>query len=234
MRKILVVPAAVAVALGVAGTASAHQPSFTVSCPDGLTVEGVNYWSGATVDIVYGTVHEHQNVGEAWGIHVPTPDKTVTQSYTVTIDAPDGTQFDKTYSGSVAACTTVTTTSSPAASSTVPPSTAGTSSTVADTGSTPTATPTTTIDSSTSSTPETTVASTSTAATTTSSTVASGIPFTPAGSPTTTNATAARGLLPATGRGKGIPAELFGGTLALVCGATGVFISRRTRAQVKR
>lgn len=166
------------------GIADAHTPTFTITCQGGLTVSGVGY-QGGTVDIVYGTVHQHHTIGSTFAFHVPTPDKTAVEHYVVTIDAADGTTFDHTYQGSVQPCqpvtgsSVVTTTTHP--TSTAPPSTRPPS----------TSTPSTTTQPSTTSTPASTAVPSVSSAPTVATPSSSGSSSPPDGSSSSTSTTPA-------------------------------------------
>lgn len=147
--KRLLIPAAVAAVLAIPGTAAANGvdtaradcAGFTFNMPRGETGTVVTATRNGerAMDPITVTVF-----GAAVRFFLPSPDQTITQSWRILVDGPNGDQvFTATQTPCVAVTTTAPTTTAPTTSSTVavttPPVPTSTSTTV------PPAVPTTTV-----------------------------------------------------------------------------------------
>lgn len=238
-RAIKIIPAAVALALGVAANAYAHTPSHQASCA-GITASGQRYTEGGTVELAIGTAHaQHTFTDPTWSYTLANPDKTRPEPWSIVIvsNAKDGSA---TYEGTINACDTAPGTTPPTSTTTTTTSPSTTSPPSPTTLPTTTSTTTFIVAPSTSSTPTTTIPATSTS----SSVPAGSSSTTPTTRPSAVRSTSTilsapspaspttPSQLPATGRDES--ALLYGGGLFVGVGATAWCLTRRTRFGVKR
>jgi hypothetical protein len=122
MRRLVVIPAAIAVAL-IPGTASANAYTADATCA-GFTLN-MERTEADTVVTVTRNGHTVRTVtndtfGAPVSLSIPSPDQTVTQAWTVVIDSR--WNEDYTFSETVAPCVTPTTVTPTTTQVTVPPS----------------------------------------------------------------------------------------------------------------
>ena len=122
MRRLVLIPAAIAVAL-YPGTASANAYTADATCT-GFTVNIPRTEADTVVTVTRNgqTVRTVRNdtFGASVSLSMPSPDQTVTQAWTLTIDSR--WNEDYTYTETVAPCVTPTTGTPTTTQATVPPS----------------------------------------------------------------------------------------------------------------
>jgi len=204
----------VAATIAFAAPAYAHTPDHSVTCTE-LTVSGVKYDKGGTVDLTFGNAHAHHTfTGPAFTYTLtnPTPQQVTVWAAVIDSNASEG---DATYQGTITPCPTPTTVTSvtnvPSTSSTAPATTSPSTTVLAPMSTTVA--------------PETTGSSTPTSTATvsgdtpTTSTRLTGPPL-----PSTSSATSTPDRLPATG----FPIIPVAG-IAILITVVGVGLYRSTR-----
>lgn len=113
VKLVLVLGAALAFALAVPGIANANPSSASATCQGGVTYQGHDYPSAKKNTVVVridGNVVETKTFGSIVSGNVPNPDKTESHTWSVVWDRFNGTDGDRTQSGSIASCETPDTT----------------------------------------------------------------------------------------------------------------------------
>ncbi len=116
MKKLLIIPAALASFLAMASPASAHTPTITAEC-ESLSIDLKWYEQGSTVTVTIDGVSTTETFGPNWD-----DEFTGQQSWSVVVDnnGPKQDKYDIERSGEFVDCTPATTTSMPTPTTSMP------------------------------------------------------------------------------------------------------------------
>ncbi len=116
MKKLLIIPAALAALMAMASPASAHTPTITAKC-ESLSIDLKWYEEGSTVTVTIDGESKSTKFGPDWS-----GEFTGQQSWSVVVDnnGPKKDKYDLERSGTFEDCTPATTTTQPVPTTTAP------------------------------------------------------------------------------------------------------------------